>query len=129
MSRNYFIRAEPRTTSGDLEAGIAARVSDPLWLLGRQWQLGELLGEDAGSPVSIDLAAESAALSRFVRQGETAGVPYDPPALPLEALTAAPVRSRPTWTARLRVDTGRAFLRALEDAGGGEHASDYQAAF
>src|SRR5690242_15814815 len=129
MSRNYFVRAEPRTTSGDLEAGIAARVSDPLWLLGRQWQLGELPGEDSGSPVSIDLTAERAAPSRFVRQGQTAGVPYDPMALPLDALTADPVRSETVWTARLRVDTGRAFLRALEDAGVGERGADYKGAF
>ena len=28
-------------------------VHDPLWLLGRQWQLGELLGEDTGFPVAV----------------------------------------------------------------------------
>jgi hypothetical protein len=129
MSRNYFVRAEPRTTSGDLESGIAARVSDPLWLLGRQWQLGELLGEDAGSPVSIDLAAETAMISRFVRPGQAASVPYDPAELPLDALTADPMRSEGGWTARLRIDTGRAFLSALADAGVAEYGSAYTEAF
>jgi hypothetical protein len=129
MSKTYLIRTEPRTTSGDLEAGIAVRVSDPLWLLGRQWQLGELLGEDAGSPVSIDLAAESAMISRFRRVGQTAGVSYDPKALPLDALTADTVRADTRWTARLQVDTGRAFLRALAEAGVDGHGSAYREAF
>lgn len=125
MSKNYLLRAEPRTTSADLAAGIAARVSDPLWLLGRQWQLGELLGEDAGSPVSIDLEAEIASVSRFIRPGQTAGWPYDPAELPLDALTADPVRSESPWTGRLRVDTGRAFLSALYEAGLGANGSAY----
>ncbi len=129
MSKNYLIRTEPRTTSADLAAGIAARVSDPLWLLGRQWQLGELLGEDAGSPVSIDLAAETASVSRFIRPGQTAGVPYNPADLPLDALTADPIRSESPWTGRLRVDTGRAFLSALADAGVGQYGSAYAEEF
>jgi hypothetical protein len=129
MSRNYFVRAEPRTTSGDLEAGIAARVSDPLWLLGRQWQLGELLGEDAGSPVEIDLDAETAMISRFMRPGQAGGTPYDPTQLPLDALTADPMRSEIEWTGRLRIDTGRAFLSALADASVGEYGSAYTQKF
>ena len=45
-------RLEPRTRSPSL-LGIEARIHDPLWLLARQWQFGEFLGEDAGSPVSV----------------------------------------------------------------------------
>ena len=65
MSLTYLVRTEPRGTSSSLEGGLAARLADPLWMLGRQWQLGELLGEDAGSPVGADLDAETAAISRF----------------------------------------------------------------
>ena len=129
MSKNYLVRAEPRTTSADLKAGIAARVSDPLWLLGRQWQLGELQGEDSGSPVSIDLAAETAPISRFIRPGQTSGVAYDPMSLPLDALTADPIRTGKDWTARLRVDTGRAFVSALADAGVGQYGGAYREEF
>jgi hypothetical protein len=129
MSKTYLVRTEPRTTSADLEAGIAARISDPLWLLGRQWQLGELLGEDAGSPVSIDMSAETAMVSRFLRPGQTSGVPYDPALVPLDALTADAIRSEKRWTARLRVDTGRAFLRALADAGVESQGTAFREAF
>ena len=73
MTRTYFLRLEPRSTSGSLEPGLAARLGDPLWLLGRQWQLGELLADDAGSPTSVDLAAETAALAEVGLPGRRGG--------------------------------------------------------
>ena len=42
-----------------------ARVHDPLWLLARQWQVGEFQGEDAGTPVVARWRARVAPLSRF----------------------------------------------------------------
>jgi hypothetical protein len=129
MSRTYFLRLEPRSTSGSLEAGLAARVGDPLWLLGRQWQLGELLADDAGSPTSVDLAAETAPLAAVGVPGRTTRLPYDPSTHPLDLLAADPVRTEKRWTARHRVDTGRAFVRALTDAQQGRYAADYRAAY
>ena len=117
MSKTYLIRTEARGTTGDLAPGLAARIADPLWLLGRQWQFGELLGEDTGSPVSIELAAEAAQVSRFVRRRPVAGTPYDPAAAAARALTGDPIRSQKAWTARMRVDAGREFVRALGEAG------------
>ena len=32
---------EPVTPIDDLDEGLRARVADPLWLLARQWRLGE----------------------------------------------------------------------------------------
>jgi hypothetical protein len=127
MSRTYLIRTEPRSTSASLQDGLAARVADPLWMLGRQWQVGELLGEDSGSPVSVDLAAETAMISRFGHVGRAATMPYDPAAVPLDVLTGDPVRTQEPWTARLRVDTGRAFLRFLGEAGLASYAAGFRA--
>jgi hypothetical protein len=130
MSRTFLVRTEARGTSGDLAAGLACRVADPLWLLGRQWQIGELLGEDAGSPVGVDLAAEAAMISRFRRAGQTSGQAYDPAVQPLDVLTADPVRSTGgSWTARLRVDTGRELLRCLDEAGLQRYAVAFRTAF
>jgi hypothetical protein len=126
MSKTYLIRTEARGTSGDLAPGLAARIADPLWLLGRQWQFGELLGEDTGSPVSIELAAESAKISRFLRPDQTAGISYDPAQVPLDTLTGDPIRSQKRWTARLRVDAGREFVRALAEAGAADYAGAYR---
>ena len=38
------------------------RLADPLWLLGRQWQMGELTGEDAASPVTARITSSSFAI-------------------------------------------------------------------
>jgi hypothetical protein len=52
-SITYWNRLEPRPRSPDLAQSLAARLRDPLWLLTRQWQMGELQGEDAGSPAFV----------------------------------------------------------------------------
>jgi hypothetical protein len=68
MSVTSWSRVEPDTSHGDLapdlESGIAAPLADPLWLLGRQWQLGELGGEDAGTPVRADVTHVAFGLDR-----------------------------------------------------------------
>lgn len=48
-----YLRLDPAAPAGDLDGGFAARVADPAWFLGRQWQLGEHQGEDAASPVLV----------------------------------------------------------------------------
>jgi len=122
VPNTYFVRTETRTSSSNLEPGIAARVYDPAWMLGRQWQIGELLGEDAGSPVSVNVESEVAMLTRYRRAGRKTSEPYDPKEAPLEVIVEAErhrtVRAGApiSWTARLRIDTGRAFVRTLEDA-------------
>ncbi len=49
------LRMEPDSRTDDLENGIAAKTADPLWYLTRQWQVNEFEGEDAGSPIDVDL--------------------------------------------------------------------------
>jgi hypothetical protein len=56
-SITMWYRIEPQ--SDDMVPGpdraLQARLYDPAWLLGRQWQLGELTGEDAASPAWVRL--------------------------------------------------------------------------
>ena len=40
------LEADP---NGDLARGFAAETADPLWLIGRAWQMCEHEGEDASS--------------------------------------------------------------------------------
>src|SRR2546430_4660090 len=49
-------RLEPRARRVEFDEALQARVHDPLWLLGRQWQMGEFKGEDTGSAVLAKLA-------------------------------------------------------------------------
>src|SRR4029453_6488427 len=41
---------ESRTRQADMSRSLNARVFDPLWMLTRQWQVGEVYGEDVGMP-------------------------------------------------------------------------------
>jgi len=52
---SYWVRIESGTRSPDLEDGLAMRMVDPLWILGRQWQFGAFQGEDNGSPIRTKL--------------------------------------------------------------------------
>lgn len=54
-----MVRLEPDSTTGDPKPGTEARIADPAWMLGRQWQFGELIGENAGSVVSVRVRSQA----------------------------------------------------------------------
>ena len=60
-----WMRLEPRSRNAEMNTSLQARIYDPLWLLARQWQLGEFQGEDNGSPVMARWRGESARLTRY----------------------------------------------------------------
>jgi hypothetical protein len=106
-----------------MSVGLQARVYDPLWMLARQWQLGELAGEDAGSPASASWQAEAAPISRFAPGVPTAaapvaGRPFDGRATPLEVV-AERERVRPVPGAttieklRFAADAGQHLVRMI----------------
>src|SRR5215471_6491839 len=63
---------------------LQAQVRDPLWFLTRQWQVGEFLGDDAGSPVQATLGLEQRSITTY-RPGlnDASTVPLDSK-LPIE---------------------------------------------
>src|SRR6266478_2848255 len=63
-------RIEPRCRTNDPAQGLEARVHDPLWLLARQWQVGEFEGRDAGSPVIASVQSSVSAIDRFSIAGQ-----------------------------------------------------------
>lgn len=112
MSLGYLARLEPRTRGDDLTEGIAARVYDAAWLLTRQWQLGELTGDDGGTPVSVRHVGTRGWCTGYADSAGSRGL--GPGEGPLEAFVeAGPAPA----TARRRIDTGRALLRAVRRAG------------
>src|ERR1700757_255232 len=66
-----WTRLEPQSTLGDPRPGVEARVHDPLWLLGRQWQLGEFEGEDSGTPLTVRVVTRRVRVDRGVPMGVT----------------------------------------------------------
>jgi hypothetical protein len=108
-------RLEPRVRGGDPAIGLKAAVHDPLWLLGRQWQMGELLGEDAAFPVAVRVETEAHPLARFRPGDKGAPVAYDPAAQPLETMVEREPPRQPTLRQRLDAWTR---LRAMLEAAG-----------
>jgi hypothetical protein len=75
-------RLEGRPRTVDFERALRAEARDALWFLTRQWQFGELQGEDAASPVDVRTLLRTAPFTRYA-PGGGAAVPYQP-AVPLE---------------------------------------------
>ena len=101
-----YNRLEARPRAHDFTRSLRAEVRDALWLLTRQWQLGELTAEDAGSPIDARLLTRKLTVDR-VRLGGAAGRAYDD-TIPLEA---AVERERVPFTHALRVQAAQYFLR------------------
>jgi hypothetical protein len=114
MSLTTWTRIEPDVYTGDpqkdLALGIAAELADPLWLLGRQWQMGEWQGEDAGSPVSAQVSATSYAIDSLSIGGKS--VAYQAASTPTDTLVE---HDGGGADLALRATGGRVFLAALEE--------------
>src|ERR1043166_373772 len=119
------MRLEPGSRTGDMMSGLQARIYDPLWLVARQWQVGEFQGEDNGSPAKACFQAESAQLTRFHAGAIppntiVKGTPYASET-PLETLVecervrhAAGSQTPTTEKIRLAAEAGLYFLRLLD---------------
>lgn len=96
-----------------LDAGLAARVHDPLWLLTRQWQFGEFTAQDAGSPAVIRMTGGSAPIDAWRPVGGPDWVPWQLADAPLDTqVEDEPVRV----DERLRASGGAHLLWLLADA-------------
>ncbi|WP_328455467.1 hypothetical protein [Amycolatopsis sp. NBC_00438] len=116
------LEGRPRTT--DFSRALRAEVRDPLWLLARQWQLGEFQGSDAGSPVTATYSVTASAPGRFRSDVTPDGSPGPlPPDRPLE--TVAERRPLPfafgaePISFDLRLALGRRWLRLLARSSSG----------
>lgn len=113
------LEGRPRTTSFD--RALRAEVRDALWMLTKQWQMGEFRGSDAGSPVSAKLRVDKTRLTKY-QPGDEGAQPFEYE-LPLEAkVERRPVQlrvgGRPV-ALDLRLAMGRQWLATI--AGFGNH--------
>jgi hypothetical protein len=107
---DVMLRLEADPHQQNLARGWAAELADPLWLLGRQWQMGEHQGEDASSPVAVDIITRSTPIRPVPGQTH-----LDPATVPAEAI----IESEPFdwWTPGRRVRIGRAVEAAANQHG------------
>ena len=110
MIFDVLLRLEPDPHQHDLARGWRAEVADPAWMIGRQWQMGEHQGEDATSPVGVEVTARETPIRPIAGQPN-----LDPRTVPAEAV----VESEPGdwWTAGRRVRIGRAVAAAAQSHG------------
>ena len=112
------LESSPRST--DFSRSLKAEVRDALWMLTRQWQVGEFKGDDAATPVGARILTVRQQVDR-VRFPGGAVKPYDD-ALPIETmierealthdLALAVEFARTLWKAdTVLVDTHRDRLR------------------
>lgn len=131
-SRTWWSRLNPYSRNSQQTRGLRAEVHDPLWLLGRQWQVGEFTGEDAGSPIKVDLWYETEVFEHLdldPRSEEATIRDYNATEDgPLETLVEQePVTSGAEQPGReTAAEAGRYFLALLEEHGyqvGGERVT------
>jgi hypothetical protein len=124
-----FNRLEARPRTRAFTRALRAEVRDPLWMLSRQWQLGEFEGDDAGSPLLAKLQLARTELTRY-RPGEHPSEAIAAP-LPLEARVERrplPLGSPDRLLALdVRLAMGRYWLKLV--AGVGDHRDAFIEAY
>jgi hypothetical protein len=119
-----YNRLEPRARTEDFTRSLRAEIRDPLWMLTRQWQMGEFEAEDAGSAIDARLLTAQTHVDRISLQGSP-GRSYDL-SLPLETIVE---RESVPYTHALRVQIAHYLLRLHTPALRAKYASKYLAAF
>ena len=75
-------RLEGRPRTVNFDRALKAEVADALWMISKQWQMGEFIGDDAGSPVLAKALLETTRLAKYQAGSE--------PAEALEAVVHGP---------------------------------------
>ena len=76
---------ETRTRQGDVTDALRFRVYDPLWMLSRQWQMGEFKGNNAGTAMSVSCKVKSTDISGYTFGSSTKTVKPDD-SIPIEPI-------------------------------------------
>lgn len=109
-------RLEGRPRTHDFKRALKAEIRDPLFMLTKQWQMGEFRGDDAGSPITAKVHIETTELTKYQASGHPAE-PFDDD-VPLEAK----VEQRPipfqagaqAISMDIRAELGRRWLRLMD---------------
>jgi hypothetical protein len=124
-------RLEGRPRTHHFDRALRAEVRDAMWMLSRQWQLGEFEGDDAGSPVLVRACIDLHFVDRYQPAGEPIHQVDSRDAL--EARVEArpvPVRAGTQYLSLdLRLAAGRRWKRLLATAQpplARDYADDYR---
>jgi hypothetical protein len=109
-----WTRLEPSTRDALMQKSLEAQVRDPLWFLARQFQMGEFLGVDAGSPLRSSILAEFQNITTYRPGDDDSSTQQIDPNLPVEIHV-----ERESVALRLRgaVQLGRYFEKLVRGSG------------
>ena len=105
-------RLETRTRQYDVTDALRFRVHDPLWMLSRQWQMGEFRGNDAGTAMSVRATVNYTPIAKYQLGkdgGRTVSASADTPIEPLVEQIDREI------TPLVRVESAVYFLDLLQD--------------
>ena len=121
------VEGRPRTVKFD--RSMRAEVRDALWMLTRQWQLGEFKGDDAGSPVLCRMRIDHTELTKakFGEDPVEEFVDELPLETRVERMRAPLLRGDRKIGLDLRLLLGRQWLASI--AGIGSYADKYRAKY
>src|SRR5574341_1447635 len=103
-----WTRLEGRPRRRDFARAMRAEVRDALWMLTKQWQMGEFRGADAGSPAAAKVQLTTTRLTTY-QAANGAVEPFDD-SLPLETrVERRPIRA----SLDVRLLLGRQWLKML----------------
>ena len=125
-------RLEGRPRTHNFDRALRAEVRDALWMIAKQWQMGEFQGNDAGSPALARTCIDLMSIDRFqAAQGRIE--PFDLTE-PLEARVERrplPLRLGAQYLSLdLRLAAGRRWMKLLAgDFSAGRLTRDYRSAY
>ncbi|HEV7242535.1 MAG TPA: hypothetical protein VGQ36_25115 [Thermoanaerobaculia bacterium] len=124
-------RLEGRPRTHDFDRALKAEVRDSLWMIAKQWQMGEFHGDDAASPVLARVCIDTAPIDRFqAAQGPVEALDVVQP-LETRVERRPPPLSAGTQllSLDLRMTAGRRWLKLLaREAAAGTLSADYRQA-
>lgn len=113
-----YNRLENRPRTDNFNRALRAEVRDALWMLCKQWQMGEFLGDDAGSPIYAKMHVKREPITKY-QLGENTVQQFNPN-IPLE--TTVERRAFPfsagnqIMSLDLRIQMGRRWLKMIPQA-------------
>jgi|688.fasta_scaffold08145_6 hypothetical protein len=112
-------RLEGRPRTHNFDRVMRAEVRDALWMLTKQWQMGEFQGDDAGSPVFAKIHITSSALTNY--QAATNPVQAYEKNVPLEVKVEQKKipfnRTNQKISIDIRLQMGRYWLKLVKSKG------------
>jgi hypothetical protein len=112
-------RLEGRPRTHDFSRALKAEVRDALWMLTKQWQMGELNAEDAGSPVFSKIHIATTQLNTYTAadhdtQNFEGNVPLE---VKVEQKKIPFIRENKIISIDIRLQMGQYWLRMLKKSG------------